>query len=258
MTHEPSWSIDGVSTRPGVYLFKDEAGKVLYVGKARNLRSRLSSYRRPGGDGRLAVHFLELEARSVETILTRTESEALLLEDTLIKQHKPPHNVRLKDDKSFLMVRIDEGEDFPRPKFVRAHRPRHGKESGVGRSRLFGPFASARSVRRTLSDLHRVVPLRDCTDAVMNNRTRPCLKHQIGLCAAPCVGYIEKDAYRASSKRICRGVWTSLPSGWSTSSPGSGAIALQRFGVPSSDKVFARVTKSSATCSAWRARDRQR
>jgi len=204
MAHEPSWSIDGVSTRPGVYLFKDEAGKVLYVGKARNLRSRLSSYRRPGGDGRLAVHFLELEARSVETILTRTESEALLLEDTLIKQHKPPHNVRLKDDKSFLMVRIDEGEDFPRPKFVRAHRPRHGKESGVGRSRLFGPFASARSVRRTLSDLHRVVPLRDCTDAVLNNRTRPCLKHQIGLCSAPCVGYIEKDAYQELVERAMR------------------------------------------------------
>ena len=204
MAHEPSWSIDGVSTRPGVYLFKDEAGRVLYVGKARNLRSRLTSYRRPGGDGRLAVHFLELEARSVETILTRTESEALLLEDTLIKQHKPPHNVRLKDDKSFLMVRIDEGEDFPRPKFVRAHRPRHDKKSGVGRSRLFGPFASARSVRRTLSDLHRVVPLRDCTDAVMNNRTRPCLKHQIGLCSAPCVGYIEKDAYQELVERAMR------------------------------------------------------
>ncbi len=196
--------MDGVSTRPGVYLFKDEAGKVLYVGKARNLRSRLSSYRRPGGDGRLAVHFLEQDARSVETILTRTESEALLLEDTLIKQHKPPHNIRLKDDKSFLMVRIDEGENFPRPKFVRAHRPRHGKESGVGRSRLFGPFASARSIRRTLSDLHRVVPLRDCSDAVMNHRTRPCLKHQIGLCSAPCVDLISKDEYQALVERAMR------------------------------------------------------
>jgi len=204
MAHEPSWSIDGVSTRPGVYLFKDEGGRVLYVGKARNLRSRLSSYRRPGGDGRLAVQFLEKEASSVETILTRTESEALLLEDTLIKQHKPPHNVRLKDDKSFLMVRIDEGEAFPRPKFVRAHRPRHDKKSGVGRSRLFGPFASARSIRRTLSDLHRVVPLRDCTDAVMNSRTRPCLKHQIGLCSAPCVGLIGEPAYQELVERAMR------------------------------------------------------
>ncbi|MFT5284142.1 MAG: excinuclease ABC subunit C [Planctomycetota bacterium] len=201
---EVKWSIDGVSTRPGVYLFKDKGGKVLYVGKARNLRSRLQSYRRPGGDGRLAVLFLEQDAYSVETILTRTESEALLLEDSLIKQYKPPHNVRLKDDKSFLMLRIDEGEDFPRPKFVRAHRPKEGKQSGAGRSRFFGPFSSSRSVRRTLSDLHRVVPLRDCTDAVLNSRTRPCLKFQIGLCSAPCVGKIEPDAYQELVERAMR------------------------------------------------------
>ena len=181
-----------VPDRPGVYLFRSPAGKVLYVGKARDLRSRLATYR-TGGDGRINVRFLERDAGSVETIVTRTEQEALLLEDELIKRHQPPHNVRLKDDKSFLMIRVDLDERFPRLKFVRAHRPRAGKTPG--RSRLFGPFASARSVRRTISDLHRVVPLRDCTDQVLNHRTRPCLKHQLGLCAAPCVARIGEAEY---------------------------------------------------------------
>jgi excinuclease ABC subunit C len=192
--------------RPGVYLFRGRraraaGGRVLYVGKARSLRSRLATYR-SGGDGRINVRFLEREAATVETIVTRTEGEALLLEDELIKRHRPPHNVRLKDDKSFLMIRVDLDEDFPRLKFVRAHRPREGK--GAGRSRLFGPFSSARSVRSTIADLHHVVPLRDCTDQVMAHRTRPCLKHQLGLCAAPCVGLIEAGPYGELVERAVR------------------------------------------------------
>ena len=194
--------MDGVPARPGVYLFKRDDGRVLYVGKARDLRVRIASYRREGGDGRILVRFLDREASQVETIVTRTEQEALLLEDTLIKQHKPPHNVRLKDDKSFLMVRIDLQESFPRLKLVRAHDPRLGKKAG--RSRYFGPFASASSVRRTLSDLHRVVPLRDCPDSVMQHRSRPCLKHQIGLCSAPCVDLIEEAAYADLVARAAR------------------------------------------------------
>ena len=196
----PDTDLSAVSERPGVYLFKDARGEVLYVGKARDLKSRLSTYR-TGGDGRFAVRFLERDARAVETIITRTESEALLLEDTLIKRFKPPHNIRLKDDKSFLMIRIDD-EPFPRLKFVREHHKKEGKKAG--RSRFFGPFASARSVRRTMSDLHRVVPLRDCTDSVMNNRSRPCLKHQLGLCAAPCVGWIDEEAYGELVERAAR------------------------------------------------------
>ncbi|HIG12086.1 MAG TPA: excinuclease ABC subunit UvrC [Planctomycetes bacterium] len=198
----PFWSIDGVPRRPGVYLFRDQTGCVLYIGKARDLRARLASYRRPGGDGRLSIQFLERDARSVETIVTRTESEALLLEDTLIKQHKPPHNVRLKDDKSFLMLRLDRGERFPRFKFVRAHNP--GQDKPEGRSRYFGPFASARAVRRTLADLHRVVPLRDCPDSVLNHRSRPCLKFQIGICSAPCVDEIDEVAYGQLVERAVR------------------------------------------------------
>ena len=199
---EPRWSMEGVPSRPGVYLFRDAEEKVLYVGKSRNLRARLGSYRRPGGDGRLNVAFLERDAHSVETIVTRTETEALLLEDTLIKQHKPLHNIRLKDDKSFLMIRLDHAERFPRLKLVRAHHPEAGKPGG--RSRFFGPFASAYAVRRTLSDLHRVVPLRDCPDSVMNHRSRPCLKHQIGLCSAPCVDLIDEAAYADLVTRATR------------------------------------------------------
>jgi excinuclease ABC subunit C len=187
-----------VPDRPGVYLFRSAVDAVLYVGKARSLRARLATYR-AGGDGRVNVRFLDRDARSVETFVTRTEQEALLLEDELIKRHQPPHNVRLKDDKSFLMIRVDLDERFPRLKLVRAHRPKEGKSPG--RSRLFGPFASARAVRRTIADLHRIVPLRDCTDQVLLHRSRPCQKHQLGLCAAPCVGLIDELGYEAQVER---------------------------------------------------------
>ena len=199
---EIRWSLDGITDRPGVYLFKDDSGKVLYVGKARNLRARVATYRRPGGDGRLMIRFLEREAATLETIVTRTEQEALLLEDTLIKTHKPVHNIRLKDDKSFLMLRVDLSERFPRLKFVRAHSPKVGDPGG--RSRFFGPFASSSAVRRTLADLHRVVPLRDCPDSVMNHRSRPCLKYQIKQCSAPCVGLIDAREYADLVERATR------------------------------------------------------
>lgn len=190
-----------VPERPGVYIFRDEGGVVLYVGKASSLRARLRSYKRAGGDGRIFIRFLEQQARSVETIVTRTENEALLLEDTLIKTHQPPHNVRLKDDKSFLLVELDTRAKFPRFEFVRAHRRSARGGHGV---RVFGPFATASAVRQTLADLHRVVPLRDCPDTVMNFRSRPCLKHQIGLCAAPCVGRIDAAAYAELVERAAR------------------------------------------------------
>lgn len=199
---DPKWWPKEVPKRPGVYVFRAADGRVLYVGKAGNLRNRLTSYRRPGGDGRILIRFLGDEAESVELLVTRTEQEALLLEDTLIKQHKPPHNIRLKDDKSFRMLRIDYADRFPRLKHVRAHSPEVGKEGG--RSRLFGPFASASALRKTVADLHRVVPLRDCPDSVMDNRSRPCLKHQIGLCSAPCVDLISQADYADLVNRAAR------------------------------------------------------
>ncbi len=200
-----AWSrtadLNQVPERPGVYMFRDESGAVIYVGKAADLRARLRSYR-AGGDGRAMIPFLDADARSVETIVTRTEQEALLLEDTLIKTHKPVHNIRLKDDKSFRMLRLDLSDRFPRLRHVRAKNPDVGKEGG--RSRYFGPFASSSALRRTLSDLHRIVPLRDCPDTVMNHRSRPCLKHQIGLCVAPCVGLVDEKAYAELVEKATR------------------------------------------------------
>jgi len=198
----PRWWQEDLPNKPGVYLFRDEGGKVLYVGKAKHLKKRVASYKRPGGDGRLMIRFLEQEASSLETIVTRTEAEALLLEGSLIKQHKPPHNVLLKDDKSFLMIRVDLDERFPRLKFVRQHSAKEGKVKG--RSRFFGPFVSGVAVRRTLSELHRVVPLRDCPDNVLNHRSRPCLKHQLKLCSAPCVDLISEEKYGGLVDRAVR------------------------------------------------------
>ncbi|MEL6430616.1 MAG: excinuclease ABC subunit UvrC [Planctomycetota bacterium] len=202
-TEDPTWwRPKDFPRRPGVYVFRAADGRVLYVGKASNLRSRLGAYKRPGADGRILVRFLGDEADSVETLVTRTEQEALLLEDTLIKQYKPPHNIRLKDDKSFRMLRIDYSDRFPRLKHVRAHSPEVGKAGG--RSRYFGPFASASALRKTLADLHRIVPLRDCPDNVLENRSRPCLKHQIGLCCAPCVDLVSETEYADLVQRAAR------------------------------------------------------
>ncbi|MCB9880867.1 MAG: excinuclease ABC subunit UvrC [Planctomycetes bacterium] len=174
---------------PGCYVFKDGRGSVLYVGKAGDLRKRVAAYLKEGGDGRLQMPFLEAEAADVEFVATGTEQEALLLENTLIKKFKPKYNIRLKDDKAFLMLRLDRREEWPWFRFVRRRR-----NDGAT---YFGPFASARSIRKTLGLLHKVAPLRDCTDSVFENRSRPCLKYQIGRCPAPCTGYIDPVAYSA-------------------------------------------------------------
>ena len=174
-------------TGPGVYVFTGAGGTTLYVGKAANLRARVRSYLKPGGDGRLGIRFLEGAAQDVEFLATATEQEALLLENTIIKKRRPAYNVRLKDDKAFLMLRLDRREEWPWFRLVRRRR-----SDGAD---YFGPYASAKSVRQTLRLLHKVVPLRDCTDSVFHNRSRPCIKHQIGRCPAPCVGLVERETY---------------------------------------------------------------
>lgn len=187
-------------TGPGVYVFTDAAGKALYVGKAANLRARVRSYLTPGGDGRFQLRFLAEEACDVEFIATATENEALLLENTVIKKRKPRYNVKLKDDKAFLLLRLDRREPWPWYRLVR----RRSDDGAL----YFGPYASAKSVRRTLRLLHKIVPLRDCSDSVFDNRARPCIKHQIGRCPAPCVGLIDRQEYDElldRSVRILRG-----------------------------------------------------
>jgi excinuclease ABC subunit C len=179
--------VDALPREPGIYLFRDSAGTVLYVGKAKTLRDRVRGYFQPGGDGRLFVRFIERRVADVEVVVTRSEKEALLLENNVIKTHQPRYNVRLKDDKSFLQLRIDAKHPFPA--IVPVRRPR---KDGA---RYLGPYASARAIRTTLRMVRSVFPLRDCRDAEFDNRTRPCLKHQIGMCAAPCVGLVTKEQY---------------------------------------------------------------
>ena len=136
----------------------------------------------------------------MEFIATGTEQDALRLENTVIKKHKPRYNIKLKDDKAFLLLRLDRSEQWPWFRFVRRRR-----DDGA---MYFGPFASAKAARRTLRLLHKIVPLRDCTDAVLNNRTRPCIKHQIGRCPAPCVDLVTAEKYEAlldEAIRILRG-----------------------------------------------------
>ena len=175
-------------TSTGVYLFKDAEGRVLYVGKAVDLRARVRQYL-GGTDGRFMVPFLVSEAADIDVVLTRTEKEALLLENTLIKQHRPRFNVRLRDDSAFLRLRLDPRQEWPRFTLVRSV-----ADDGA---RYFGPYPSASRARHTLAWLQRIVPLRTCTDAVLRSRRRPCLLHQMGRCLAPCVGAVDVATYAA-------------------------------------------------------------
>jgi len=172
--------------RPGCYLFRDSAGTVLYVGKARELRARVQVYRKPGADGRERLADLLDHAVSVEFFVTETEAEAVLLEDRLVKLHRPARNVLLKDDKAFLFLHLDTRHAFPRLGLAR-------RRSGPGE--FFGPHASAGAARRAKRLIQKAFGLRDCSDHTLRNRARPCLKHPLGLCTAPCVGMIGVGEY---------------------------------------------------------------
>ena len=175
-------------TATGVYLMKDAAGEILYVGKAKNLRSRLRSYMQADRDTRPQIRFLMERAAIIETIVTDTEKEALILENTLIKKHRPRYNIHLRDDKTFVSLRIDLQEDFPMLEIVRQVR-----KDGA---RYFGPFASSSALRQTLKEIYRIFPLRHYHPAKCRQRGRPCLFHQIGQCSAPCHGLISVEDYR--------------------------------------------------------------
>ncbi len=176
---------------PGVYRMLDAQARVLYVGKARNLRARVSSYARPTGHtGRIAR--MIGETASMMFLTTATETEALLLEQNLIKQLKPRFNVLLRDDKSFPNILVTRSHDFP---MIKKHRGAK-KEKGA----YYGPFASAGAVNRTLAVLQRVFLLRNCSDSMFETRTRPCLQYQIKRCTAPCVGKISAADYAVQVK----------------------------------------------------------
>jgi excinuclease ABC subunit C len=176
-----------VSAEPGVYLLRDKVGKVIYVGKAKSLRSRVRMYFR-GGDGRYQVPFLVGKVADVETLVTRNEKEALILENNLIKQYKPRYNIRLKDDKSYVSVKVTVEEEWPRVYVTR--------KIQKDKSRYFGPYHSAWAVRDSLDALRKVFPLRTCSDTVFRNRSRPCLEHQIKRCPGPCCLPVDRDEYQ--------------------------------------------------------------
>src|SRR5512140_3351223 len=185
--------LDELPPEPGCYLMKDRQGEAVYVGKASNLRSRVPSYFDAGrGDERAFVALLEDLLGDVDVIVTRSEKEAVLLENELIKKYHPRFNVRLRDDKDFIVLRLDERHPYPRLEVRRA------REKRLPGARYFGPYSSASSIRETLRVVNRHFQLRTCTDHVIDHRKRPCILFQIHRCPAPCVYEIPVEEYRQS------------------------------------------------------------
>ncbi len=177
----------GLPTGPGVYLMRDKAGKVIYVGKAKDLRARVRAYFN-NSDERSQIQFLVRRVDDIETLVTSNDKEALILENNLIKQYKPRYNIRLKDDKSYLSIKITTKHDWPRILATR-------KIVKDG-SRYFGPFSSAVAARETIDIIEKHFQLRNCTDHNFRNRSRPCLQYQIKRCPAPCVLPVAQEVYR--------------------------------------------------------------
>ncbi len=171
----------------GVYIMRDDALKIIYIGKAKNLKNRIKNYYL-GQDKRITVNFLMSKVASLDYIITSNEEEALLLERELIRKHKPKYNVLLKDDKAYLSIKIDIKQDFPKIESVR-------KIENDG-SLYFGPFSQGAKFKEILSLIRELIPLRTCSDASFKNRVRPCLEYQIKRCLAPCKNLISKEEYR--------------------------------------------------------------
>ena len=181
-----SFDISLAPTLPGSYIMYDEKDRPIYVGKAKNLRARLRTYLNET-DSRYSVKFLMRRVARIEFLVTNNEKEALLLENSLIKQYKPRYNMRLKDDKTYVSLRLNRAEDFPRITVVRRYRKDGAK--------YFGPYSSAFAVRETLRHIHQMFPLRRCSDHVMANRVRPCLYYQMRQCLAPCARLADRETY---------------------------------------------------------------
>jgi excinuclease ABC subunit C len=178
--------VDSLPARPGVYRMLDERGEILYVGKARNLKSRVSSYFQ-ASNVHPKVQALVAKTAAMEVTITSSDTEALLLEFNLIKKHRPRFNVVLRDDKSFPYLHLETQHEFPRLNFYRGSRKEPGK--------YFGPYPSAGAVRDTLQQLQKLFRIRNCDDTYFANRSRPCLQYQIQRCTAPCVGLVSKESY---------------------------------------------------------------
>ena len=186
MSFDHKTFLQNVGTRPGIYQMFDAEASLLYVGKAKNLKNRLSSYFRKTGLP-IKTQTMMQKVADIQVVVTHTENEALILESNLIKDHKPRYNILLRDSKSYPFIHIDESHEFPRLSFYRGDRSQAG--------RYFGPYPGVTAIRDTLSLLQKVLPVRQCDDTFYSNRTRPCLQHQIKRCSAPCVGLVSKENY---------------------------------------------------------------
>jgi excinuclease ABC subunit C len=184
---DPKTFVRSLTNRPGAYAMLNDKGKVIYVGKARNLKKRVGSYfQRAHADAKTAAMLKHVT--NVEVTVTNTESDALILEYNLIKRHKPRFNVVLRDDKSYPYIYVTE-HPYPRIEFHRGAR--------TGKGRYFGPYPNAGAVRKTINELQKLFLIRDCEDSYFGNRTRPCLQYQIKRCTAPCVDLVDRETYRA-------------------------------------------------------------
>ncbi len=186
--------LDNLPAKPGVYLMKDAANTVIYVGKAINLRNRVRSYFHKSADHSAKVRRLVEQIADIEFIVTDTELEALILENTLIKEYRPKYNVQLKDDKNYAYIKVTVNEDFPRVLKVRQM-----LDDGA---RYYGPFSSARAVRTSLDLLRKMFAYRTCERVITGKDTRPCLFYHIKRCMGPCIGAANKDEYRAMIDRL--------------------------------------------------------
>lgn len=183
--------LHAVVEQPGVYIMKDSHDEVLYIGKAKNLRVRLTTYFSRGGDDRAHIPFLLQQVAKVETIVVSSESEALLLEARLIQQWKPKYNILLKDDKSRVMIRMSQNHPFPRIELIRSRNAPFSKE-------VYGPFINSATALQLFDLIVRMYKLRQCTDEEFRRRVKPCLLYQLNRCSAPCVGILSEDAYHRS------------------------------------------------------------
>src|SRR5258708_3898226 len=196
MVHEALLAkLETLPAQPGCYLFKDKKGQIVYVGKAKSLRSRVRSYfQEASGDARPFIPLLQRTVGDFETVVTTSEKEAAILEDSLIKQHHPRYNVKLRDDKSYLCLRIDVSHEWPRVEPVRRPSP--------DGARYFGPYHSATAARRTLHLVNKHFQLRTCSDQDLTSRKRPCLQYQIRRCLAPCVYEVDRTWYQDQVRAV--------------------------------------------------------
>jgi excinuclease ABC subunit C len=180
--------LKNLPSSPGVYLMKDAKRKVIYVGKAKNLKNRVRSYFQKNTDDRLYTEYLVRYVADIDFVLTETEKEALILENNLIKQFKPKFNINLRDDKTFICIKLEGNKKFPYPRVVRQI-----EDDGA---MYFGPYASSRAIRQTLRYIHDIIPIRKCPDSVFKKRVKPCLYYQIHKCLGPCCSLVDEVAYQ--------------------------------------------------------------